>query len=100
MPLPQDKVFIGMTRPPMLAGTHLFAILFNVGFTLYSFQFFDSLWALTAALPIHLVCVAISRYDPHAFRMIWLRSVLASETLGNRWLWKACSRAPYPRRRY
>lgn len=100
MPLPQDKVFIGMTRPPTKWGTHLFAILVNVGITLYSFQLSDNLWALCVAIPIHLICMAISRYDPNAFRIIALKMALFSETMGNRLLWKAASRAPYEKRRY
>lgn len=100
MPLPQDKVFIGMARPAMMAGTHIGALITNMTFSIYAFVFTDSLWMLALGLPLHGVCVLISRYDPHAFRIIGLKLVTTTETMASRMAWRASSRAPYAKRRY
>ena len=100
MPLPQDKVFIAVTRPSTFAGTHFGAVILNVIFTLYAFVFTDSLWMLAVAIPIHAVCWGITKYDPHAFRLIGLKINHAFETLANRPRWKASSRAPHAKRRF
>lgn len=96
----QDKVFTGATRPSMFWGTHYVAVIANVIVSMYAFVFTDSLWALAAAVPVHLICVAISRYDPHAFRLIGLKLKHGSETIGNRAYWRASSRAPYSKREF
>jgi type IV secretion system protein VirB3 len=98
MPLPQDKVFLGMTRPSGFWGTHFAAVIANVIVTMYAFVLSDSLAALALAIPVHLVCVAITAYDPHAFRLLFLAGKSFVETLGNRAQWRAGSRAPYGRR--
>jgi len=100
MPIPQDKVFLGVSRPATFGGTHFAAVIANVIVTMYAFVFTDSLWALGMAVPIHAICWAITKYDPHAFRIIglWLSNVF--ETLGSRPTWRASSRAPYSKRRF
>jgi type IV secretion system protein VirB3 len=100
MPIPQDKVFIGATRPATFAGTHFAAVVSNVIFTMYAFVFTDSLLMLAVAVPIHAVSWAITQYDPHAFRIIALWLSHRFETLGARPTWRAASRAPYPKRRF
>jgi type IV secretory pathway VirB3-like protein len=100
MSIPQDKVFLGVTRPATFAGTHFVAVLANVIFTMYAFVFTDSLWALAVAVPIHGICWAITRYDPHAFRIIGLKLSHMAETLGARPSWRTSSRAPFCRREY
>ena len=99
MPIPQDKVFIGASRPATYCGTHFAAVIANVIVSMYAFVFTDSLWALFAAVPIHGICWAITRYDPHAFRIIGLWLTHRAETLSARPTWRASSRAPYARRR-
>lgn len=100
MPIPRDKVFIGGLRPATMFGTHFGAVIFNMMVTLYTFVFTDSLWALALAIPMHAICVLITKYDPHAFWLIWLRLRTVFETLGNFMFWKSASRAPYGKRRF
>lgn len=100
MPIPQDKVFIGATRPATFGGTHFGAVIANVILTMYAFVFTDSLWALAAAVPMHGVSWAITKYDPHAFRIIGLWLSHTFETLGSRPTWRSSSRAPYTKRRF
>lgn len=98
MPLPQDKVFVSLTRPADFGGTHFGALIVNMVVTLYGFVLTDSLWAIAFALPIHGLCVAIFRHDPHAFRLLGLKLTSTAETIGNRGWWRAASRAPYRKR--
>jgi type IV secretory pathway VirB3-like protein len=100
MPLPQDKVFLGMTRPSMFGGTHFGAVIVNVIFTMYAFVFTDELWMLAISIPIHGISMLISKYDPFAFRLIGMKLSLMFETIGNVFLWRAASRAPYSKRKF
>ena len=72
MAIKQDTLFLGMTRPAQLWGTHWGALVANVIVTMYTFMFTEELWTLFLCVPIHVVCWLISRYDPNAFRLIGL----------------------------
>ena len=98
MSIPQDKVFLAMTRPSQFWGTHFGAIICNMVGSLYGFVFTNSLWVLAGAIPIHAVCVGISAYDVFGFRLVGLKLRTASETIGARLTWGASSRAPYCKR--
>lgn len=94
MSLPEEKVLGAMRRPAELWGTHLGAIMGNMVFSMTAFTVTDNLWAFVAALPIHGLCVLVSRSDPYAFRLLYLKASLAAESAGNRVVWKASSRDP------
>ncbi len=94
MTLPREKVLGAMRRPAELWGTHLGAVFGNMVFTMFAFTATDNLWAYAAALPIHGICVLISKTDPYAFRLIYLKFWLSAESCGNRLLWSCSSRDP------
>ncbi len=98
MPLVQDKVHLAATRPATWWGTHYAAVIGNMIFTLYAATLLDNLWMFALAPVIHGICVLITSYDPHAFRLLALKGRHGSETLGNRFFWKASARSAFPRR--
>jgi type IV secretory pathway VirB3-like protein len=103
MPLPQDKVFLGMTRPSSFGpfgGTHFGVFIGLVIAIMYVYFFTDNLWVFAAAIPLYAICVAITAYDPHAFRLIRMKIQSFAETFGNFFYWKGGSRSPYGRRRF
>lgn len=100
MPIPRDKVFIGATRPSTFLGTDFRAVIANTVFTMYAFIFTDNLWLLAMWFPVHGVAWLITKYDPHAFRLIALKIAHVVETIGNRPYWRSSSRSPFGKRPY
>ena len=100
MAIKQDTLFLGMTRPAQVWGTHWAALVTNVIVTMYAFMFAEELSALLLCVPIHAVCWLISRYDPNAFRLIALFLMTRSKSLGNGLYWRASSSDPFPKRSY
>ena len=100
MPIPRDKVFIGAARPSTIWGTDSRAIIANTIVAMYAFMFTDNLWALAAWFPMHGVAWAITKYDPHAFRLLSLKISHLVETIGNRVYWRASTRNPFSKRNY
>jgi len=100
MAISQDTLFLGATRPAQFWGTHWAALITNVIVTMYAFVFSDNLWMLFICVPIHAVCWSISRYDPNAFRLIFLFLLTRGKSLANGLYWRASSSSPFPKRRY
>ena len=100
MAIKQDPLFLGATRPAQLFGTHWGALIANVIITMYSFVLSDVLWYLLICIPIHAVCVAISAYDPNAFRLIGLALQTRFASIANAFYWRASSANPFSKRRY
>lgn len=100
MAIKQDTLFLAMTRPAQLWGTHWGALVANVIVTMYTFMFTEALWALFMCVPIHAVCWLVSRYDPNAFRLIGLLLLTRSRSLANGLYWRASSSDPFPKRSY
>ena len=89
-----DPLFRGITRPAMWAGTTFEAFIVNVVVSSVVISVMkNGLYLFVVGLPIHLVCVAICRYDERAFEVlfVWIQtkgSCLASA------FWKASSYSP------
>ena len=100
MSIKQDTLYLGATRPAQFWGTHWGALIANVIFTMYAFVFTDELWVLLICIPIHATCWLISKYDPNAFRLLWLAAMTRSRSISNALYWRGSSSDPFPKRRY
>ena len=102
--LTRETVFLGATRPPEFPpgryGTHLYAFGLNFFITVEIFAGTQNPFALIMMLPIHAVCVAISRHDPNAFRLLAVFAMTRLMTLGNWMHWRASSVGPHRKRAY
>jgi len=96
----EDPLFLACTRPAMVMGVPMEAMGANIMLSGIVFLVGGSLIYLMAAPAIHLVCRAICKVDPNAFRLI----LMFVETKGrarNSRLWGGSSATPLPlTRRY
>src|SRR4051794_31155127 len=68
-----DPLFRGMTRPAMYMGTTLEAFLVNIVFAALVVSWMkNGFYLFIIGIPIHLVCVAICRFDERAFEILFL----------------------------
>ena len=91
----EDPLFLACTRPAMVMGVPMEAMGANIMLSGIVFLVGWSLLYLLAAPAIHLVCRAICKVDPNAFRLI----LLFVETKGrarNGRLWGGSSATPLP----
>ena len=74
--LEDDTLFLACTRPAMIAGVTMEAMGINVMASALLFLVCGSLLYALVAIPIHLTCRAIVRYDHNAFRIlaVWLNT--------------------------
>lgn len=98
--LTEDPLFLACTRPALFLGVPMEAVGANLIVSATAFLAGGSLAWLLIAPALHLVCQAICRADPNAFRVLFL----FVETKGrarNLGLWGGSSASPLPlRRRY
>ena len=93
--LTEDPLFLACTRPAMVLGVPMEAMGANIMLSGVVFLIGGSLAYLIVAPVIHLVCHAICKVDPNAFRLI----LLFVETKGrsrNARLWGGSSATPLP----
>ena len=91
-----DTVFRGLTRPAMYAGTTLEAFVVNMVISSVAVSMMkNGLYMFIVGVPVHLVCVAICKYDDRAFEIlyIWMRTKGSCLSAG---FWKAASYSPLP----
>lgn len=72
--LEDDTLFLACTRPAMIAGVTMEAMGINVMASALLFLVCGSILYGLVAIPIHLICRGIVRYDHNAFRILvaWL----------------------------
>ena len=72
--LEDDTLFLACTRPAMIAGVTMEAMGINVMASALLFLVCGSILYGLVAIPIHLTCRGIVRYDHNAFRILvaWL----------------------------
>ena len=72
--LEDDTLFLACTRPAMIAGVTMEAMGINVMASALLFLACGSILYGLVAIPIHLICRGIVRYDHNAFRILlaWL----------------------------
>jgi type IV secretion system protein VirB3 len=91
----EDTLFLACTRPAMVAGAPMEAVGLNVMVSATAFLAGRSLLYLLVAPAVQLVCAAICRSDPNAFRLLWLY-VDTKGRARNAALWGGSSPSPLP----
>ena len=94
-----DPLFVGLTRPTMIAGVTYQAVIMNLTISASALVLTKNPLYLGIALPIHAVFYAICAHDPRAFELLtlWLRTNganMLSHTV--RTYWKASTYSPLP----
>ena len=91
--LRRDTLFVALTRPQMFAGVTYSFFIINGVIAVELFIVFRSLWALIAALVIHLAGMVASLREPR-FVDLWLTRVRNCPRVKNHALWRCNSYRP------
>jgi type IV secretion system protein VirB3 len=89
----RDPLFVALTRPQMFAGVTYSYFVTNAVIATELFLIFKSLWALVAALVIHLVGVLLCLREPRFFDL-WLVRVGRCPRVKNFSIWRCNSYRP------
>ncbi|MAZ77301.1 MAG: type VI secretion protein [Legionellaceae bacterium] len=88
-----DPLFLGMTRPPMVAGvTYTFFVINGMATTII-FLGSGSLWAWLLGIPMHVAGYLLCLKDPRIFDL-WRVKLLKTSTCRNRSFWHCNSYRP------
>lgn len=91
--LERDTLFVALTRPQMFAGVTYSWFVANAVIATELFLIFKSLWALVAALVIHLLGVLFCLREPRFFDL-WLTKVSRCPRVKNYSVWRCNSYRP------
>ena len=91
--LERDTLFVALTRPQMFAGVTYSWFIANAVIATELFLIFKSLWALAAALVIHIVGVVLCLREPRFFDL-WLTRVSRYPRVRNYKVWRCNSYRP------
>ncbi len=91
--LERDTLFVALTRPQMFAGVTYSYFVANAVIATELFLIFRSLWALVAALVVHLVGAAMCLREPRFFDL-WLTRVSRTPRIRNHAIWRCNSYRP------
>jgi len=91
--LERDTLFVALTRPQMFAGVTYSYFIANAVIATELFLIFKSLWALVAALVIHLAGVLLCLREPRFFDL-WLTKVSRCPRVKNYQVWRCNSYRP------
>ena len=91
--LERDSLFVALTRPQMFAGVTYSYFVANAIVATELFLIFKSVWALVAALVIHLVGVLACLREPRFFDL-WLARVSRCPRVRNYKIWRCNSYRP------
>jgi type IV secretion system protein VirB3 len=91
--LERDPLFVALTRPQMFAGVTYSYFIANAVVATELFLIFKSIWAIAAALVIHLVGVAACLREPRFFDL-WLAKVSRCPRVRNYAIWRCNSYRP------
>ncbi len=91
--LERDTLFVALTRPQMFAGVTYSYFIANAVIATELFLIFKSVWALVAALVIHLVGVLLCLREPRFFDL-WLTRVSRCPRVRNHAIWRCNSYRP------
>lgn len=86
----RDPLFVALTRPQMFAGVTYSYFIANAVIATELFLIFRSLWALAAALAIHLVGVLLCVREPRFFDL-WITRVSRCPRVRNHGIWRCNS---------
>uniref|UniRef100_UPI00313BB2C4 type IV secretion system protein VirB3 n=2 Tax=Sphingomonas sp. OTU376 TaxID=3043863 RepID=UPI00313BB2C4 len=91
--LERDPLFVALTRPQMFAGVAYSYFVANAIVATELFLIFKSVWALVAALVIHLIGVLACLREPRFFDL-WLARVSRCPRVRNYKIWRCNSYRP------
>jgi len=91
--LERDQLFVALTRPQMFAGVTYSYFIANAVLATELFLIFRSLWALAAALIVHLVGVVLCVREPRFFDL-WITRVSRCPRVRNHAIWRCNSYRP------
>lgn len=91
--LERDPLFVALTRPQMFAGVTYSFFIANMVIATELFLIFRSLWALAAALVVHLAGVLLCLREPRFFDL-WLTRVRNCPRVRNHAVWRCNSYRP------
>ena len=86
----RDPLFVALTRPQMFAGVTYSYFIANAVIATELFLIFRSLWALGAALVIHVVGVVLCLREPRFFDL-WITRVSRCPRVRNHAIWRCNS---------
>lgn len=84
--LEHDRLFVALTRPQMFAGVTYSYFIANAIVATELFLIFKSIWAVLAALVIHVVGVLMCLREPRFFDL-WLTRVSRCPRVKNHKVW-------------
>jgi type IV secretion system protein VirB3 len=91
--LERDTLFVALTRPQMFAGVTYSFFIANAVIATELFLIFKSIWALAAALLIHLAGVLLCLREPRFFDL-WLTKAGRCPRIKNFAIWRCNSYRP------
>ena len=86
----RDPLFVALTRPQMFAGVTYSYFIANAVIATELFLIFRSLWALGAALLVHLIGVVLCLREPRFFDL-WITRVSRCPRVKNHAIWRCNS---------
>ncbi|MEO7179000.1 MAG: type IV secretion system protein VirB3 [Allosphingosinicella sp.] len=86
----RDPVFVALTRPQMFAGVTYAYFIANAVIATELFLVFRSVWALAAALIVHLAGVVLCVREPRFFDL-WITRVSRCPRVRNHAIWRCNS---------
>ena len=89
----RDTLFVALTRPQMFAGVTYSYFIANMVIATELFLIFRSIWALVAALVVHVVGVLLCVREPRFFDL-WLTRVGRCPRVRNHAIWRCNSYRP------
>jgi type IV secretion system protein VirB3 len=91
--LEHDRLFVALTRPQMFAGVTYSYFIANAIVATELFLIFKSIWAVLAAVVIHVVGVLLCLREPRFFDL-WLTRVSRCPRVKNHKVWGCNSYRP------
>jgi type IV secretion system protein VirB3 len=91
--LERDPLFVALTRPQMFAGVTYSFFIANMVVATELFLIFRSLWALAAAVAVHLAGVLLCLREPRFFDL-WLTRARNCPRVRNHAIWRCNSYRP------
>ena len=86
----RDPLFVALTRPQMFAGVTYSYFIANAVIATELFLIFRSIWALAAALVVHVVGVVLCLREPRFFDL-WITRVSRCPRVKNHAIWRCNS---------
>jgi type IV secretion system protein VirB3 len=91
--LERDTLFVALTRPQMFAGVTYSYFVANAVIATELFLIFRSVWALVAALVVHLIGMILCVREPRFFDL-WLNRMRSCPRVPNHKIWRCNSYRP------